>query len=281
MKRRPSFRRKAWEAVIRTVMPNDWPARIAVSCGAPTTVRVTRHEIEIQKRLGSARTLRIAFASDWHAGPTTAEETLDHAVATLVAEKPDVLLLGGDFVVSRVRDATRLAQKLDVSRFPLGVFAVLGNHDHYVGGAEVAREFEAVGVRMMTNASRAFPEPFEGITLCGIDDYLVGSPDASRAFAEAGDVRVLLMHQPSGLLDVHPHTFDLALCGHTHGGQIALPGPIPILAGHGPLSRRYVAGRYKIADAATLITSRGVGCSILPIRWNSPAEIVVCSLTGI
>jgi predicted MPP superfamily phosphohydrolase len=88
------------------------------------------------------------------------------------------------------------------------------------------------------------------------------------------------MHAPSSLIDVADHPFNVALCGHTHGGQIALPDGRPLWVASGPLSRRYNAGRYSLRRDTTLLVSRGVGCGTLPIRWNSPSSILLCSIVG-
>jgi predicted MPP superfamily phosphohydrolase len=87
------------------------------------------------------------------------------------------------------------------------------------------------------------------------------------------------MHAPSGLLDLGEERFDLALCGHTHGGQLALPGGIPIVVPQGPLSRRYARGRFPVGDAGTLVVSVGLGCVVLPLRTFADPEIVICTLS--
>ncbi len=106
----------------------------------------------------------------------------------------------------------------------------------------------------------------------------MGAPDAGAAFAAAAPVRIVLMHAPSGLLDVGAHPFAVALCGHTHGGQIALPNGWPVLTACGPLSRRYTAGRYALDEGRTLLVSRGVGYTALPIRLNAPPSITLCTI---
>lgn len=272
--------RAASERLQALLAPTDWPARLALRLGAPRTVRVERHQVLVPASLGSGQPLRVAFASDFHAGPTTPAPLLDDAVAALAREQPDLLLLGGDFVCLRAGNAERLITLLGTVPAPAGRFAVLGNHDYWSGGREVARYLERAGIELLTNRSRPLPAPFGGVSVCGLDDHTSGYPDAKAAFADGDGVRLLLMHAPSGLLDLGGATFSVAFCGHTHGGQIALPGGRPLMVPHGPLSRRYHAGRFDLDSGSTLIVSRGIGCSTIPVRINAPPEIVVCTMSS-
>jgi predicted MPP superfamily phosphohydrolase len=226
------------------------------------------------------RTLRIAFASDIHAGPATPWPLIEAAVEKLDALQADLLLLGGDFVSIDSSGTRRVAHLLEKVHAPLGRYAVLGNHDHWAGAAAVTSYLAGAGIDVITNRAVGLPPPFENVSLCGLDDHESGEPDAARAFANARAVRVVLMHAPSGLLDIGDRPFDLALCGHTHGGQIALPNGRPIIVAGGALTRRYNAGRYSLAGDRTLLVSRGVGCGTLPFRWNSPSTVFLCTLAS-
>lgn len=268
---------RLWDRAQRALTPTPWPARIAEWFPDSAGVGVERHEIVVPA-FRSGRALRIAFASDFHAGPTTPPRVLDAAVDRLIDARPDVLLLAGDFVSLRAADASGLMTRLGAIPAPLGRYAVLGNHDHDSDGTAVAAMLEAAGVEMLTNRNVRLPAPFTEVSLCGLDDHTMGKPDAGAAFARAAAVRIVLMHQPSGLLDIAARAFSVALCGHTHGGQVALPGGRPLAVASGPLSRRYSAGRYDLDGSRTLLVSRGVGCTALPIRWNAPAAIMVCTI---
>jgi predicted MPP superfamily phosphohydrolase len=90
----------------------------------------------------------------------------------------------------------------------------------------------------------------------------------------------VLMHAPSNLLNLRGTRFELALCGHTHGGQVVLPGGLPLSTAPGPLSRVYSRGRFSIEPAGTLIVSVGLGCSTFPFRLNTPPEILLCRITA-
>jgi uncharacterized protein len=271
--------KQLWDRVYVALTPFGWPARLAWALHPRANVLVDEQTIEVSPSAG-AGALRIAFASDFHAGPATAWPLLEAAAARLDELRPDVLLLGGDFVSLDAAPAARLAPLLGKIRAPLGRYAVLGNHDHWSGAAAVVRYLETAGIEMLTNRTVRLPPPFESISLCGLDDHEAGQPDAERAFAGAGDVRIVLMHAPSGVLDIGDRPFTFAVCGHTHGGQIALPNGRPLVVAGGRLSRRYNAGRYSLPGGRTLLVSRGVGCGTLPIRWNSPPTVFLCSVAA-
>lgn len=224
--------------------------------------------------------MTIAYASDFHAGATTNPALLRAACAALRAAAPDVLLLGGDFVTHDPSAVDALAAELGSLPAPLGRFAVLGNHDWWAGAPRVVQGLEAAGITVLVNQSARLPAPFDGVWICGLDDHWSGRPDAAAAVAGADGIRVMLMHAPSGLLDLGHERFDVALCGHTHGGQIALPGGIPIVVPFGPLSRRYCRGRFSLGDGRTLIVSVGLGCVVVPFRLFAAPEILVCQLTA-
>ncbi len=224
--------------------------------------------------------LKLAYASDFHAGPTTDPALLKRAVAALHEAGAHVLLLGGDFVSLAPSEVDWLAGELGEVPAPFGRFAVLGNHDWWSGPQHIVRRLEASGIQVLTNRNVRLEPPYQRVWICGIDDHWCGDPDGTAALDGADDIRVVLMHAPSGLLDLGQARFDLALCGHTHGGQVALPGGVPILVPHGPLSRRYARGRFELAEGGTMIVSVGIGCVVLPLRLFAKPEIVVCTLDG-
>jgi predicted MPP superfamily phosphohydrolase len=155
---------------------------------------------------------------------------------------------------------------------------VLGNHDHWSGAEAVTAHLEDSGITVLTNRGVRLPDPFAHVSICGLDDHTSGVPDANAAFAGAGSTRIVLMHAPSNLLDVGDRAFAVAMCGHTHGGQIALPNGRPLKVAHGPLSRRYNAGRFDLDEGRVLLVSRGIGCSTVPVRLNSPPAVMMCTI---
>jgi predicted MPP superfamily phosphohydrolase len=195
----------------------------------------------------------------------------------LAGLRADALLLGGDFVSLHARHIDTLAPLLGQIPAPLGRYAVLGNHDRWADAARIVRLLEAAGVQVLINRAQRLAAPFAQVAICGLDDADTGAPDAEQALAGADGVRIVLMHSPDGLRNLAQHRFDLALCGHTHGGQIALRSGRPLLLPGGPFCRRYPAGRFELGDAVspqTLIVSRGVGYSTIPLRVHAPPDIL-------
>jgi hypothetical protein len=154
---------------------------------------------------------------------------------------------------------------------------VLGNHDLAVSVRKVQDALEAEGIPVLRNA--AMPVTFHGETLwiAGVDDTLLGDPDPQRAFADLPDreTPLVLWHEPEFAEAVATRGAFAQLSGHTHGGQVRLPGLGPVgLPRHG---RRHIIG---MNDAAgmPIYTSRGVGVYRPPLRFNCPPEVTLVEL---
>ena len=226
--------------------------------------------------------VRVAFASDFHAGPVTNWRQIAAACDLLARAQPDVLLLGGDFVSINVGHVDEVATRLGAIPAPLGRFAVLGNHDYRHGRAGiVTRALELNGIEVLHNASVRLPAPHEDVSISGLADYEHGDPDPDAMLAEAAETRLVLMHGPDGLLAMGDRRFDLAFCGHTHGGQIAMPWGDPIVMPGGTLNRTYSHGLFDVRDGASggkLLVSRGIGCSGVPVRLFAWPEVHICEV---
>lgn len=270
--------RRFGEVLLATVMRGGHLARWSYRCGLQGRLGVTRHDVTLPAGRALPRPLRIAFASDFHAGPTTDPSLFALLFDQIALEQPDVLLLGGDFVSGHARNAGALVAGLARCDPPLGKFAVMGNHDLWTDASLIRDVLTAAGVDVLVNRNLALGAPFASVSLCGMDDPWTGRPDAASTFAGAAETRILMIHSPDGLLLSGSHRFDLALAGHTHGGQVALPGGRPIIVPNGPLCRQYCHGRFEIADNGSMVVSRGIGCSTIPLRINAHPELVICTL---
>lgn len=260
--------------------PLRWASRLAYGAGLQSArpIQVERLLVPLA-RAGAAPPLRIGFASDFHAGATTDPRVLEDAFAALAAEKPDLLLLGGDFVTTRARYVDELAPFIAAVDAPLGKFGVFGNHDRRANRGYLARALEAAGVHMLVNEAVRLAAPHDDVTIVGLDDPIRGDPK----YPEAADtaVNIVLMHAPDGMMTLGDRHFDLAVCGHTHGGQITLGAIKPYLP-HGKLSREYPGGLFRLGKQGerALVVSRGVGCSTVPVRFGATAQVHLFTLGG-
>ncbi|HTY98852.1 MAG TPA: metallophosphoesterase [Rhodocyclaceae bacterium] len=270
--------RQAAEALEDRFYAGGWAARIAYAVGLQGQLAVDRRDLRLPFRSELPEPLRVAFASDIHAGPLTDPRLIDVLFRTIAHFDPHVVLFGGDFVSLDHRYVDDLAEQLDRLRAPAGMFGVLGNHDLWLGHERIGARLQEKGVRILVNEAAALPPPYDEIWICGLDDPGSGQPDPAVTFRDAGRRRILLMHSPMGLPLVQDYPFDLALCGHTHGGQIAFPWGRPIILPRHSGERRYSNGRFDLPEGGVLVASRGVGMSDLPIRWSAPSEVHLYTL---
>lgn len=273
------LRRRAAELAYDVVYRGGWAAALARPLGLQGTLRVATHTLPLpaaQERPA----LRVAFASDLHAGPTTHPALVAGACRALAAARADLVLLGGDYVSFHARHVDALVPLLAAVEAPLGKFAVLGNHDLIGDHAYITARLADAGVRTLVNESVRLPPPHADVWVCGLDDPEEGTPDAAAAFAGADGTRLVLMHSPEGLRWLAGHAFAAAFCGHVHGGQFWV-GTRSLIGAHGTFNPRYRRGgvfRLDDAGGGTLLVSRGVGQSSLPLRRHADPETHVCTL---
>lgn len=268
--------RAASEWFLARACRGGWTANLVRRVGLQGSVVTCEHRIACTRWPEGTRPLRMAFASDLHAGPTTHPTLLDDAARALRDAAPDVLLLGGDYVYLHTEGIHELVKRLADLPAPLGRFAVFGNHDLWAHDPTLRTALEGAGFRVLVNENVALPAPFEHVSICGLDDPWTGEPDARGTFEGARDVKVLLMHAPEGLMVVGDHPFDVAVCGHTHGGHIALPGGVPIITA-GPLSRKYSHGQYDVGGRPVIV-SRGIGGTESALRVFADPDVRVVIL---
>jgi predicted MPP superfamily phosphohydrolase len=265
-------------AAMNASLLGGWVAKWSYRMGLHGRLGVTSHRIRVRQADHLHRPLVVAFASDFHAGPSTHPDMFTKLLDALVAHEPDVLLLGGDYVSYEADCVDVLAETLSRCNPPLGKYAVLGNHDLWSDHERITSPLIAAGVDVLVNRSVTLPDPFNSVSVCGIDDPWTGDADVPGTFKDAGAIRIFLTHSPDALLLLREEYFDVGFAGHTHGGQVALPDGTPIIGAGGPLSRTYARGRFDIPGKGPLIVSTGVGCSNFPIRINADPELVICTL---
>ena len=219
--------------------------------------------------------LRILFVSDIHAGPFVSGRTLENTFRRLLVTEPDVILLGGDLVTATVEEFVKSRNAFAMLRAPMGVFAVLGNHDHYTRDANRLRNMvEDVGIRLLDNRSVALARGDDSLSLAGVDDLVAGRANLEAALEGTEAPVILMSHNPDVAFDAARRGVALTLSGHTHGGQIRIPG-LPVLARQSRY--RLDAGRYRVG-AMDLLVSRGLGATGLPVRIACRPEAMLITL---
>jgi predicted MPP superfamily phosphohydrolase len=273
-------RRRLTEIWYDVAYRGAWPARLARLLGLQGGLGISTYTLTVSPTHRTAPPIRIAFASDLHAGPATHPRLVVDACRLLADAEPDLLLLGGDFVSFHARHVDDLVPLLRAIEAPLGKFAVLGNHDLLADDAYIVERLADARVRVLVNGSARLPAPHDDVWVCGLDNTEEGTPDAEAAFAGTDGVRLVLMHSPDGLDAVGSRRFAVAFCGHTHGGQFWI-GDRALVNFSGPLSRKYLRGGVfpvGAGSAGMLLVSRGIGCGNLPMRRGADPEVHVCTL---
>ncbi|MBI2300266.1 MAG: metallophosphoesterase [Armatimonadetes bacterium] len=237
-------------------------------------LQVTHQEIALPGLPVELAGLTIAQLSDLHHSPWIPREYLQATVERCNALAPDIVCLTGDFVAQSRLFARPCAEVVGGLRARLGVFAVLGNHDHWESAEAVTEAVEDAGIEMLTNRGRSV---VPGLHVAGIDDVWAGRPDVDAALRQHpwGEPLVLLSHNPRGL-DRLPDLPCLVLAGHTHAGQIAIPG-LPRKLPPDMKGTPYVEGWYDRGRARMYI-SRGVGMVFPPVRLHCPPEMTIFRL---
>lgn len=238
---------------------------------------------------------KIGQITDIHAGPLVPGELVEKGVKLLMAKRPDMIALTGDFVSGATRilwttyggfkqhhfDACLKA--LSRLQAPQGVYAVLGNHDFWSGKTvadRVVKGLEGIGVRVLRNESVLLRRAGEELCVVGVDDYWEQSYSLTKALKKAPEnaCRILLSHNPDVNEDIvtSGQRIDLIVAGHTHGGQIVLPLiGAPYLPS--PFGQKYRAGLVQDVNSMTWV-GRGLGLFFVPIRLNCPPDVSLLTL---
>ena len=257
----------------RRIFPHVPYMRRAYSKILDRSLTVSGAEVSLAG-LGGSEAIRVLVISDLHAGPFIAPETLERTLIRLMTLKPDLILLLGDFVTVCVEEVEEVFSALGCLVAPLGVYGVLGNHDHYPRQTHrLCRVLERVGIDLLQNRAVKIDRNGGRFLLAGVDDLLGGDPRFDRALRsrEDGVPTVLMSHNPDVFPTAVEQRVSLVLAGHTHGGQIRIPGLAVLVR----MSRyRLDEGRFQVGDSQLIVT-RGLGVTGLPVRIACPPEALL------
>ena len=242
-------------------------------------ISIERVRVPISGLKPSLEGLKIVHMSDFHLYPFTSLELIGKAVNLANALKPDIVALTGDYVTRNTRAIYELAPVLAGLNPKLGIFAVLGNHDlGKVQTGMVRNGLRKEHITVLGNLGVELGVGGAALFIAGLDDARYGRPNLARAIEKRSRSMptVLLVHEPD-YADQIPESgrISLQLSGHSHGGQIRLPGVgalyLPTMA------KKYDYGLYRVNDV-WVYTNRGIGVVDIPMRLNCSPEITEITL---
>jgi predicted MPP superfamily phosphohydrolase len=234
-------------------------------------IGVTRVMLPVANLPTALSGLRIGFLTDIHHSRTVPADDVAQAVQLTLAENPDLIVLGGDYVTYGDRAFVEpVAELLAPLHAPHGVFAILGNHDD---DRDMPAALKGRHIEVLKDARTQIDLRGERLELAGVRFWTRKIEDIARLLRKASSPVLLLAHDPRRLTEAATLEVPAVLSGHTHGGQVVIPGVgamarrrFPILAGLG--SR----------ENTSIFVSRGVGTVYVPVRINCPPEVAVVTL---
>jgi predicted MPP superfamily phosphohydrolase len=241
-------------------------------------ITVERREISIprlpQPFLGTV----IVFLTDIHHGPFISLAYVEQIVDLANSLSPDLICLGGDYVYMSGRYIRPCIEALAGLNAPMGVYGVLGNHDHYHDPALTVRLMAESGIRDLSNKGVWLECRGERLRLGGVDDLWTSNQDIHAAVGNTSAIEacILLSHNPDFAETITDPRVGLVLSGHTHGGQIYLPY-VPRPWYPSAYGSKYLRGLVQAPQTQVMI-SRGLGLVKLPVRIGSPPELSVITL---
>jgi len=248
--------------------------------GEAASVTVEQVQIPLKDLPFALEGFRIVQISDIHIDSYRQIEVVQEAIALVNSLQPDIIVLAGDYVSRKAEAISELAPMVASLNAKHGVFAILGNHDIWTNPVLIRDRLEKVGLPVLVNEGVPLRVDKDVIYLAGLDDCWSGQPDLKATLNKLppGALTILLAHEPD-----FADTFaldgriSLQLSGHTHGGQMRLPGHKAIILP--PHGKKYDQGLYNV-NGMWLYTNRGIGLWPVPYRVNCPAEVTEITLVG-
>jgi predicted MPP superfamily phosphohydrolase len=240
--------------------------------------RVTRQTVALPNLPRPFRGTTLALISDVHHGPFVPLAYVRHVVETTNSLEPDLALLTGDFVSKSPRYIAPAIEALGKLRARMGRFSVLGNHDHWESAPASRQALDAAGIARVDNGGTWLERGGARLRVCGVGDLWTDRQHLPSALGDATDrdAVILLSHNPDFAEGLRDRRVGLILSGHTHGGQVIVPGyGAPIVPSR--YGQKYLHGLVRGLSCQVFIT-RGVGTVTPPVRFLCRPEIVLITL---
>ena len=284
--RRPQRRRIRWRWILPILL---LAMLVSYPLIEPTMLNIEEHTLQVRSLPPNLKNLKIVFASDIHKGLWFSQERVNALFTTINNLNADLVILGGDYAndsdgaIEFFKTAPELYARL-------GVYAVLGNHDRTTPESNLPvliKQMQDRGVVPLVNGVSRAKVGQNYVYIAGVDDYYNGFPDVLGVASQvsADDFVIFVGHTPDLMPDVlkarsrdnDNHWFDLALFGHTHGGQVNFLGYSPFSNLSPNVGSRYLSGWLEENRAAVLV-SNGVGTSAAPVRLFARPQVHLITL---
>jgi len=246
-----------------------------------TWLKVDRQKLPLPRLPVEFDGTTVAFLTDIHHGPFTSIEYITDVVRTTRMLQPDLIVLGGDYSLRDSRFVGPCFEALQELDAPMGIYGVLGNHDYWHGLKETKQGFTSARVQDLTNRGVWFERRGARFRLAGVDDMWAGKRDLKAALGDASapDACLLVSHNPDVAETLRDPRVGLMLSGHTHGGQVLVPGMgAPFVPSH--YGSKYLKG-FVQAPVTNVYVSRGLGLVGGPIRVGSRPELTLITLKSV
>lgn len=258
-------------------------------------IRLETVPVKIKALPAAFHGFKIVQLSDIHSSLIVGRDHIAEAADLAMSQKPDLIVLTGDFISGKTKFGSgsvgefdrkyldRCIEAFSLLKAPMGIYAVLGNHDFWSGSEAIQTimpEFERhLGVTWLRNRHVVLEKGKDQLALLGVDDYWETSCSLENAYKglDQEKVKILLSHNPDINEAVYPSMkIDLILSGHTHGGQVVMPFiGMPFLPS--PFGQKYRQGLIRDSNRQTYVT-RGIGHLVAPVRYNCPPEVTLIKL---
>ncbi len=253
----------------------NWSKTAKIALEEAKSLSLERVDIRLKRLPKQLDGFKIIHLSDTHHSPFTTLEHIKRVVKVANRLRPDMFVLTGDYVSHEREYIAPVAAVLSKLKAKYGIYACLGNHDHWTDAGLVTHLFRGEGINMLVNQGMRFEARGASFWLAGVDDYMVGKTDVPAALRGSfpDEMKLLLAHNPVIFREAARYGVDLTLSGHTHGGQIKLRDDEKRI-----LPQRKLKGGLHARKNSQIYITRGIGTVVVPMRYQCPPEISLLEL---
>lgn len=246
--------------------------------GEARSIRVTSRLLAVPELPAAFDGFNVVFLTDFHCSALTPPAFLERVIDETNRLKPDLILLGGDYISEGTDFVQPVETMLARLEAPLGVYGVLGNHDFDTDANAVRNALKRAGVVELTNTGVWLTREHSRIRIAGVGDLWEDTQDLAAALGDAQEHEavILLSHNPDFVMELSDPRVRLVLSGHTHGGQINLPFVGPLIT-NSTYRKQFAYGLCSFSFFQMYV-SRGLGTVMVPFRLNCPPEIALLKI---